>query len=198
MMVKQERAVRTRQMLVRAAAESFARDGFALASLTTISRRAGVSTGALHFHFASKRALADAVLHEAAAALERTTGRADRAPDPLRALVEATHGLMDGIVGDAVVRAGFALSGDPARTRGDVDLRQQWQRWIERTLQRAEWEGRLAEGTSCAQIAPTVVAATVGFEVLGCRDPDWLTRRKIDRFWELMLPRLTDGATARG
>ncbi|MFJ9041483.1 ScbR family autoregulator-binding transcription factor [Streptomyces sp. NPDC102406] len=198
MMVKQERAVRTRRLLVRAAAEVFARDGFALASLTTISRCAGVSTGALHFHFPSKRALVDAVLDEAAVAVERTTGRADETPDPLRALVEATHGLMGGIAGDAVVRAGFALSGDPARARGDVDLRQQWQRWVERTLQRAEREGYLPEGMSCAQIAPIVVAVTVGFEVLGCRDPAWLTRRKIDRFWELLLPQWADGVPARG
>lgn len=196
-MVKQERAVRTRQLLVRAAAEVFARDGFALASLTMISRCAGVSTGALHFHFPSKQALADAVLAEAAAVLEQTTSRADEMADPLRALVEATHGLMSGIADDAVVRAGFALSGDPARARGDVDLRQWWQAWIERTLLRAERAGCLPEGTSCAQIAPVVVAVTVGFEVLGCRDPAWLTRRKIDRFWELLLPRPAGSVPAR-
>ena len=60
-MVKQERAARTRQALIQAAAEVFAEEGFVTASLSTISRRAGVSNGALHFHFANKGMLADAV-----------------------------------------------------------------------------------------------------------------------------------------
>lgn len=60
-MAKQERAVRTRESLIRSAAETFYREGFAVASLSVISAQAGVSSGALHFHFASKAALADAV-----------------------------------------------------------------------------------------------------------------------------------------
>lgn len=68
-MVKQERAARTRRTLIRAAAEVFAREGFAPASLTTISRQAGVSNGALHFHFTSKNALAQAVEEEAGEAM---------------------------------------------------------------------------------------------------------------------------------
>ncbi|MFD1276975.1 hypothetical protein ACFQ51_49860 [Streptomyces kaempferi] len=40
-MVKQVRAARTRQALVRAAAEVFADDGYALASLPAISRGPG-------------------------------------------------------------------------------------------------------------------------------------------------------------
>ena len=55
-MVKQERALRTREALIESAAEVFDREGFSVASLTAISSRAGVSNGALHFHFASKAA----------------------------------------------------------------------------------------------------------------------------------------------
>lgn len=191
-MVKQERAVRTRQALIRAAAEVFAEGGFTLASLTTISRRAGVSNGALHFHFANKAGLADAVQHEAAASVAQTTGLAETASDPLQALVDATYDLMGLIADDVVVRAGFGLCGDPARGESEsvVSLRRQWQNWIERQLERAEKEGRLADGTSSEQVAPVVVAATVGFEVLGSWNPEWLDRREIDRFWELLLPRL--------
>ncbi|WP_159062215.1 TetR family transcriptional regulator, partial [Streptomyces caniscabiei] len=65
-MAKQERAVRTRENLIRSAAEVFDREGYAVASITTISARAGVSNGALHFHFASKAALAEAVAEAAA------------------------------------------------------------------------------------------------------------------------------------
>ncbi|MFD7349969.1 TetR family transcriptional regulator, partial [Streptomyces sp. NPDC059876] len=76
-MVKQDRAARTRQSLIRAGAEVYAREGFAPASLSVISRRAGVGNGALHFHFhfhfASKRALARAVGDEAARTVRRST-----------------------------------------------------------------------------------------------------------------------------
>ncbi|MET9324317.1 helix-turn-helix domain-containing protein [Streptomyces sp. NPDC003038] len=72
-MVTQERAARTREALVRAAAEVFAGQGFAAASVAVISRRAGVSAGGLHFHFESKTALARAVEDRAALALGRIT-----------------------------------------------------------------------------------------------------------------------------
>lgn len=76
-MVKQVRAARTRQALVRAAAEVFADDGYALASLPAISRRAGVSTGALHFHFPSKDLLAREVEAAATVSLQRLAARQD-------------------------------------------------------------------------------------------------------------------------
>ncbi|MFJ9034946.1 TetR family transcriptional regulator, partial [Streptomyces sp. NPDC102274] len=112
-MVRQERAVRTRQALIRAAAEVFAEEGVALASISMISRRAGVSNGALHFHFESKKALAHAVLGEAAAAVTGVTDVAEGAGDSLQAVVDATHGLMGRLADDVVVRAGFGLCGGP-------------------------------------------------------------------------------------
>lgn len=72
-MVKQERAARTREVLVRAAAEVFVEEGFATASIGAISKRAGVSAGGLHFHFGSKTALAEAVVDRAAASVRVIT-----------------------------------------------------------------------------------------------------------------------------
>ncbi|WP_415947144.1 ScbR family autoregulator-binding transcription factor [Streptomyces sp. KLOTTS4A1] len=194
-MVKQERAARTRQALIRAAAEVFAEQGFARASISTISRRAGVSNGALHFHFESKGALAEAVQQEAAEAVTRMTEQAEGAADPLQMLVDATHGLVRRLADDVVVRAGFALCGRPdgSDVVGGVDLRRQWQAWIEAALARAEGEALLADGVSTRGAAEAVVAATVGFEVLGGRDRSWLGGETVTRFWDLMLPRLSGG-----
>ncbi|MCX4906285.1 TetR/AcrR family transcriptional regulator [Streptomyces sp. NBC_00878] len=72
-MAQQERAVRTRNALIKSAAELFCKDGFDVVSLSTISARAGVSNGALHFHFASKAALASGVWEAAAQRLRRIT-----------------------------------------------------------------------------------------------------------------------------
>ncbi len=194
-MVKQERAARTRQALIRAAAEAFAEEGFGPTSLSRISRLAGVSNGALHFHFGTKESLADAVGQEAAARVLRVMATAEAADDGLRALVDATHALMALLADDIVVRAGFELSGEPFGGVG-VELRRHWQQWIEDLLVRVGLEGGLAEGVSPEKAAPVIVAATVGFEVLGCRDPEWLSEQKITCFWDLMLPRLADKGTS--
>ncbi|MFJ4467406.1 ScbR family autoregulator-binding transcription factor [Streptomyces sp. NPDC089424] len=190
-MVQQERAARTRQDLVRAAAEVFAQSGFTMASISTISKKAGVSTGALHFHFASKQALARAVEDEAAAVVRAIAGPApDGGPHPLQRLIDATHALMGRLDQDVMVRAGFGLGSALPRREDAVDLRGVWQDWVEEVLRDAEREGVLAEGVSAADASIAVVAATVGFELLGAHDRTWTSAATLVRFWELLLPRL--------
>ncbi|MER5732987.1 ScbR family autoregulator-binding transcription factor [Streptomyces sp. NPDC002138] len=193
-MVKQERAVRTRETLVRSAAEVFAEEGFFTASIAMISKRAGVSAGGLHFHFESKGALARAVEDRAVEALRRITvgrpgGAADPAGNALQVLVDSTHALMALLAEDVVVRAGFGLCADASRDSG-VDLRRQWQVWVGEVLRAAGREGALADGVSPQDAASAVVASTVGLEVLGAGERDWVSRRTLTRFWVLMLPRL--------
>ncbi|WBO69596.1 ScbR family autoregulator-binding transcription factor [Streptomyces camelliae] len=191
-MVKQERAARTRRSLIHAAAEVFAEVGFVPASLGTISTRAGVSNGALHFHFANKSMLAEAVEAQATEAVRQLaeTARA-RHGDSLQAVVDAMHELIGSLAKDVVVRAGFELAGDIAR-RAQSPLRQEWQRWVEESLRRAEDAGALAAGVSWKDAARVVVAVTVGLEVLGGEDASWLSRQNVTRIWELLLPLLTD------
>jgi AcrR family transcriptional regulator len=49
-----DRSLETRALLIGAAIELLRRDGFAGASTAAIAKRAGVTTGALHHHFATK------------------------------------------------------------------------------------------------------------------------------------------------
>ncbi|MCX4754235.1 TetR/AcrR family transcriptional regulator [Kitasatospora purpeofusca] len=65
--MRQERARQTRRALLHAAATEFDLHGYEGTSLARISRTAGVTLGALTFHFPSKAALADAVRTEGAA-----------------------------------------------------------------------------------------------------------------------------------
>ncbi|MFD7259973.1 ScbR family autoregulator-binding transcription factor [Streptomyces sp. NPDC059874] len=193
-MVKQERAARTRDALIRSAAEVFDREGFPVASLAAISSLAGVSNGALHFHFANKAALADAVEE---AALTRLLAVTD-AVLPLGAsrvqlLVDVTHGIAGALRGDVVLRAGFELSGEVSRVPR-VDLREQWRRWVEETLEQAAAGGELRPGVAAGDAGGAVVAATVGFEVLGARDAEWLSASTVTRFWGLLLPTLVPAA----
>ncbi|MEV6552231.1 ScbR family autoregulator-binding transcription factor [Streptomyces sp. NPDC051597] len=189
-MSKQQRAERTRQTLILAAAEVFDRDGFAPSSLTAISTRAGVSNGALHFHFVSKNALAEAVgehamtsLRQIAPPREAGHGRA------LQVLVDTTHALAFRLGDDVVLRAGFGLSSD-ATWKGPTDLRQYWVDWVGEVLAGAAAEGALAEGVAVEDAKAVIAATTVGFEAMGRSQPRWSSRQMFGKFWRLLLPRL--------
>ncbi|WP_405567379.1 TetR/AcrR family transcriptional regulator [Streptomyces sp. NBC_01167] len=187
-MAVQERAVRTRNALIVSAAELFDRDGFEVASLSMISARAGVSSGALHFHFSSKAALADAVGQEAAQRLEMITRQ--RGDGGLQVLIDATHALVRALDRDAVLRAGFGLSDRAEHDQVGAGLRRVWQEWVEGVLVRAEGEGVLAGGPSVRDAVTAVVAVTAGLETLGRQDASWLSQTPLTRFWGLLLPRL--------
>ncbi|MEV4872506.1 ScbR family autoregulator-binding transcription factor [Streptomyces syringium] len=61
-MAKQDRAIRTRQNILEAAAVVFDQKGYDAATITEILARAEVTKGALYFHFTSKEELALAVI----------------------------------------------------------------------------------------------------------------------------------------
>ncbi|MET9819874.1 ScbR family autoregulator-binding transcription factor [Streptomyces sp. NPDC006355] len=204
--MKQERAARTRQVLVRVAGEEFAHRGFESASLRRISARAGVSYGGLHHHFAGKQDLARAVVSEAVAILR---DEVCAAPGPgegagatrfpaLQGLIDATCRLMARLDQDAVVQAGFALSLGTANPDLGEDLREQWRCWVEGALAEAERARELGEGVRGADVAAAVVAATVGFEVLAAGDRSWLKPDVTARFWQLILPRIAAPAMVDG
>ncbi|MFJ3309417.1 ScbR family autoregulator-binding transcription factor [Streptomyces sp. NPDC086549] len=189
-MVKQVRAARTRHALILAAAEVFAADGYAMASLPSISKRAGVSAGALHFHFASKDALAREVETAAADSVEKMAERCRSAADSsLQSLVHTTCSLLLAVTSDPVIRAGLKLSVDPSRKNG-AGLVQWWSEWVHDLVVRAQASGELADDLSPEGAAAAIVAATVGFEILGSRDGEWLSGERMVQFWTFLLPRL--------
>ncbi|MFE4972910.1 ScbR family autoregulator-binding transcription factor [Kitasatospora sp. NPDC056651] len=63
-MVRQERALRTRRLILEAAASVFDEFGYEGATIGEVVSRAGVTRGAVYFHFASKRDLAQGVVEE--------------------------------------------------------------------------------------------------------------------------------------
>lgn len=197
-MIKQERAARTRQALIAAAAEVFAREGYAATSLGAVSGRAAVSAGALHFHFANKKALAQAIEDEAVGALRRIVEQvcADVA-DPLQQLVDSVHLLVEQLGLDPVLRAGFRL-GEDAEAGPDGALRREWRGWAEDALGRVERAGDLTPGLSVRDAVTAVLVATAGFQVLGGEDGRWLAPRRVTGFWAVLAPGLaTPQALAR-
>ncbi|MFD6278088.1 ScbR family autoregulator-binding transcription factor [Streptomyces sp. NPDC060209] len=196
-MTKQERAVRTRHSLICSAAEAFERHGYVQAKLSDISASAGVSPGALHFHFENKAAVAATVEASAGVSLRREAWLAQR-PDmnALQRLTNTSHALAGRLRRDVVARAGFKLSYEAPHSSGPT-LHQEWQVCVRQLLAEASDEALLLEGTEHSVVADGIVAATTGFEMLGREDPAWFSATALTAFWRLILPSIARPQTLR-
>jgi AcrR family transcriptional regulator len=186
-MPRQERAERTREQIVRAAAVCFDTKGFGATSLSDIVEAARVSKGALYFHFTSKEKLAQA------GADWRIILRAARAPGGpvLQVLIDTTHGLAHRIRHDVVFRAGLRLS-DERRPGGSghPGAYPSWRRAVALMLARAGRRGELLPGLDPGHAARLLTAATAGVEMLSRQDRSWLATTTVTHVWESLLPAL--------
>ncbi|GHG91348.1 TetR family transcriptional regulator [Streptomyces lanatus] len=176
--------------MIRSAAELIEQGGFAGASVGQICALAGVSRGALHFHFGNKQALGEAVESTAAEILLCVTGQVpERHPAPLQFLVDTSHTLAQRVVCDPVLRAGFTLAHDAA-WHSDVSLWQHWRQWVRGLLDLARRQGSLARDVDLDGAVSAITALMAGLEGLE-RDParDRIAR-SVTPFWRLVLPQL--------
>lgn len=167
-MTKQLRSEHTRARLVRSAAELFDRNGFAGTNISDITRSAGVTKGALYFHFEAKEELVEAVQDlgcaKLRAAVDEITGRGLPA---VQALIDLTHVLASWVATDPVVRAGFRV-GRECGDRGEpfLDFYSNWSAAATGFLVQAAHDGQLAEEASVPVLAVVVMALSVGIESL--------------------------------
>ncbi|MER7767971.1 ScbR family autoregulator-binding transcription factor [Kitasatospora sp. NPDC096140] len=208
-MVKQERAGRTRQAVLLAAAETFARVGFEAASLVDISRRAGVSKGALYFHFVSKQALADGVRGAAGREIGSAALRALRADGPaLQGLIDFSHELARMLREDVVVRAGVRLGrqvprrdenrdGPPGPPGPDATWRS-LTAVVHRLLDRAAEAGELCPGVDRRAAAELLTAVAAGQVLLAGEETDRPRVEAVRRVWTAALPALVAAENRAG
>ncbi|MER7731314.1 helix-turn-helix domain-containing protein [Streptomyces erythrochromogenes] len=141
-MVKQERGVRTRNHLISVAAAEFDRNGYEGTSLSRLSRSAGISIGAVTFHFSAKGELASAVEDSGRAATRRVvecvTARGGPALDTVSSLVLALGRLIET---DAAVRAAARLTQE--RVGAGPEWCGCWLPDVEELLEQAAEEGQL-------------------------------------------------------
>lgn len=188
--LQQDRAIRTRRLMLKSAAEVFDREDYASARLSDISARANMSTGALHFHFANKEDLAQEVVSEARDILWRAARLAyERNSEPLQALVDISHTLSQLLSWDVVSRAGLRLDNDRSR-RGPQQFIQTWHACAQRLLDHARQEGRLAAQVQLQALTCAIVAATTGIGVLIKGGDGDRTRLAFTGFWQGFLPGL--------
>jgi AcrR family transcriptional regulator len=213
----QERSERTRRRLVFAGAELFHRNGYANATLGEIAGAAGVTKGALYFHFASKDELADAVQQRGCGLLhEAVRGLREGGASPLQALIDTTHWLARTLHEDPAIPASFRITKECAGQQPPaVDFHGAWLEAVCELLRMARdvgelpldppadgLEGRGGGGGAAVdrwESAEALVAAAVcGIEVLAGTGLSYEElQRKVAALWGLLLPSLVGAERAR-
>ncbi|GGY61601.1 TetR/AcrR family transcriptional regulator [Streptomyces anulatus] len=186
MALKQERAEQTRRALLLAAAEVFDEFGYAGASITRILKRAGVTAGALYFHFGSKEDLAKAVMNSQPDTLVPLL-----AASGLQRLIDLTLVWSWQLQRDPLLRAGVRLTNEQASI-GDslnADPYEKFRGIMSSCLHEAREDGELQPGIEPTVVAEFVIAACTGMQmysnvVSGRRD----LPERTQQMWNLLLP----------
>lgn len=189
-MAKQQRSIRTREIVLTAAARQFARAGYQGTTLNAIVREANITQGALYFHFDSKHDLAAEVIrlqHEVAIEsgkkfLEEQSG--------LVGMVRLSGELALQIVSDPIVQAGLRLSTEDAEELSDFTREPytDWESMSKLFLQRAEKQHETREGLDVDAAAETVMSAFTGAQIVSAalsQSTDLLER--LERLWPVLL-----------
>ncbi|MFB6890174.1 ScbR family autoregulator-binding transcription factor, partial [Kitasatospora sp. NPDC056327] len=160
-MARQERALRTRRLILEAAASVFDEFGYEGATIGEVVARAGVTRGAVYFHFASKRDLAQGVIEEqfeAEAVPERSC--------KLQEFVDTGMVVTHLVPIDPLVSAGVRLSVDQgADRRLGIDAAPGWIARLERLLIAARERGELLPHVVPADTAGLMTASWVGVQL---------------------------------
>ncbi|MGP4109585.1 ScbR family autoregulator-binding transcription factor [Streptomyces sp. 4N509B] len=181
----QERALRTRRRVLRAAATVFDREGFSSASIADILKAARVTKGALYFHFESKEALARGVMEEQKRSLVLTnTGL------HTQTVIDVTQGVARQLGTDPVLRASFRLTAEQRAMGGaDPSLYLWWHEVCRTHLVQAAQAGELTPDTEPGDCAHLVVGCFTGIHLLSqvlCEGADLVSRLAI--LWRALLP----------
>ncbi|EID77423.1 MULTISPECIES: ScbR family autoregulator-binding transcription factor [Rhodococcus] len=190
-MAQQPRALATRAQIVRGAAEVFDRFGYEGARLSEITDAAGMTKGALYFHFSSKEDLARFVIAEqhriSISAVEAIGGEPVSA---LEQIVMLCHEMARQIVEDPIVRAGIRITLElSADDRGPAGPYLDWIAACQGLAVRAVSEGDLRPDLDPSVFARFVIGAFTGVQtvsqVLAHRAD---LEQRVDEMWMMVLP----------
>ncbi|MGH3854666.1 MAG: TetR family transcriptional regulator [Pseudonocardiaceae bacterium] len=211
----QPRARATRLAILTAAAEQFARNGYHATSLERVLADSGGTKGALYFHFASKDALARAIITEMARGWSELREQVScRGLDPLSALLALADAVLRRLVADPIARGGMRLLDDlPPRAQDPPWHYGVAERDVLALVTQAARAGLLRDGIEPAPLARHVVAVVAGHRrvcesMAGHRDLPQrhdLTQRldltprldltqRLDEAWNLLLPAIATEA----
>ncbi|WP_328312025.1 TetR/AcrR family transcriptional regulator [Streptomyces sp. NBC_00442] len=175
--LKQERAVRTRALILDAAARAFADKGYPATTILDVAELMGATKGAVYFHFANKGALAAAVTEEFYVRLRASAHEvAEQGLSPLATLAEllTRTGVM--FRDDEVIRAGARLQIEQSLI--ETDLPTPFVGYTETVtglLRAAEGEGALPAGHD-----PEVTGRVLVSAFFGAQHMSWVMNNRTD------------------
>ncbi|MEV0916177.1 ScbR family autoregulator-binding transcription factor [Streptomyces sp. NPDC049967] len=189
-MAQQERAIRTRRAVIEAAAAVFAERGYAAATMAEILQRAGMTKGALYFHFDSKEMLARGVI-------EAQVDPAQWAPRELKLQewIDVGMTLAERIPSDVVLLAGIRLSAD---MQGRTRFGSAWPTWtglVAKLLTEAKEQGEVLPHVDPEETSQAFVGAWVGTQLVSEAEARWgdLSQR-VSVLYNLVLPAIATPA----
>ncbi|GHF36022.1 gamma-butyrolactone-binding protein [Streptomyces mashuensis] len=159
-MAKQARGIQTRRQILEAAGSVFDECGYEPATIAEILSRAGVTRGALYFHFASKEDLARGVLAEAVTAegvLPQET--------KLQEWVDVGMVLAHRLPKEPLLSASIRLSSDRKARALFGTSWADWSEFLSAQLTEAKDRGELLPHVDPDRIARLFVGAWTGVEI---------------------------------
>jgi len=193
----QPRARATRQAILSAAAEHFARHGYHATSLDRVLADSGGTKGALYFHFASKEALARAVIAEMVQRWGNLRVQVSaRGLDPLSTLLALVDEVIARLIDSPIARGGTRLLNDLPRSPDDAYGHYALgESDALALLTQAARAGLLREGVRPASVARQLVALLAGHrqicDALNDRQALW---QRVNEAWDLLLPAISTDA----
>lgn len=161
-MARQDRAIRTRRSILEAAAQVFGERGYASATVEEILGRAGVTRGALYFHFSSKEEVALGVL-EAQLPVDRLPVSSSR----LQQLVDHGFVMAYRLRHDPLVQGAVCLALDQGA--GELDRDAAFRAWTGRLaaiLTEARAQGELLPHIDVTATAEFLTGAFAGVQAM--------------------------------
>jgi AcrR family transcriptional regulator len=161
---RQERGIRTRQLILESAGAVFAEHGYAGTTICDVYNRVGLTKGAFYFHFASKDELAEEVL---AAQVGRNQYPVVPRELKLQELVDSGMVFAHALTYDPILQGSIRLSLD--LHAGEIDRLRPFRAWIAqnlRALEEAREHGELHPRVDLLDTAELLVGSFSGVQVL--------------------------------
>ncbi|MFI0977765.1 ScbR family autoregulator-binding transcription factor [Streptomyces sp. NPDC021093] len=153
--------MRTRQIVLHAAAEVFDECGYGAASISKIMQRAGVTQGGMYFHFKSKLGIAEAIMASQQDFIELPLGE-----DGLQRLIDITTHITHELQHNVLFRASVRLAVEQEDFgRHDATAYQEWADQFRTQLVAARRRGELLDEVDEDEFANLLVAAYTGTQI---------------------------------
>lgn len=168
---------RSREELTRIAIECFARYGFRGTSVDRIARSAGVTKGALYYHFRDKEALLAAAVADRIRAFENRVQRACTGVEPDQALVRIAEVYTEHARSNDQARFVITLIIEAMDTNAEVsaqlrDMMRRFRAFLRGIVRSGQESGLFRTDADAEAVAASYTSTILGAEIQYYQDPE--------------------------